>query len=241
MSGLLTLPAIVAVLIGLGAFVRYAANPLVERLAKSPELLVSFAIGWAAFLAALGDYLGFGKELGGLLAGMSLASTPFRDAMSTRLTSLRDFLLLFFFIELGARLDLGGLGADVPAAAVLSAFVLIGNPLIVLIIMGLMGYRKRTGFLAGLTVAQISEFSLIFMAMGVTLGHVTERAVGLVTMVGLVTITVSVYMIMYSHQLYGLLSPILSPFERDEPVREIETREPSTEQPHDAIVFGLGR
>jgi predicted Kef-type K+ transport protein len=58
------------------------------------------------------------------------------------------------------------------ASAVLSLFVLIGNPLIVLIIMGIMGYRKRTGFLAGLTVAQISEFSLIFMAMGITLGHV---------------------------------------------------------------------
>jgi predicted Kef-type K+ transport protein len=54
--------------------------------------------------------------------------------------------------------------------------VLIGNPLIVLIIMGVMGYRKRTGFLAGLTVAQISEFSLIFMAMGITLGHVDTAA-----------------------------------------------------------------
>ncbi|MCK7502598.1 MAG: hypothetical protein MZW92_81830 [Comamonadaceae bacterium] len=52
----------------------------------------------------------------------------------------------------------------------LSLFVLIGNPLIVMAIMGYMGYRKRTGFLAGLTVAQISEFSIVFVAMGITLG-----------------------------------------------------------------------
>ncbi|MEQ9042187.1 MAG: cation:proton antiporter, partial [Alphaproteobacteria bacterium] len=145
-------------------FIRFIADPLVERLSRAPELLVSFAIGWAALLAAVGHYLGFGKELGGLLAGVSLASTPFREAIAARLASLRDFLLLFFFIALGASLDLSVLGASVTPAIVLSLFVLIGNPLIVLAIMGALGYRKRTGFLAGLTVAQISEFSLIFMA-----------------------------------------------------------------------------
>jgi len=97
---------------------------------------------------------------------VSLASAPYRDAISTRLTGLRDFLLLFFFIDLGAHLDLGLLGASIGRAAILSLFVLIGNPLIVMAIMGVMGYRQRTGFLARLTVAQISEFSLIFMATG---------------------------------------------------------------------------
>lgn len=233
--------AAIGVLCGVALFIRNVANPLVERLARSPELLVSFAIGWAAFLAALGDYLGFGKELGGLLAGVSLASTPFREAMSTRLTSLRDFLLLFFFIALGAGLDLNLLGADVGPAILLSLFVLIGNPLIVLAIMGWMGYRKRTGFLAGLTVAQISEFSLIFMAMGLSLGHVTEQAVGLVTLVGLVTIAASVYMILYSHRLYSILAPALGIFERRHPARETEGQAQARQKEVDVIVFGLGR
>lgn len=221
-------------------FIRYIANPLVERLSRAPELLVSFAIGWAALLAAVGHYLGFGKELGGLLAGVSLASTPFREAIAARLASLRDFLLLFFFIALGASLDLSVLGASVVPAIVLSLFVLIGNPLIVLAIMGAMGYRKRTGFLAGLTVAQISEFSLIFMAMGVTIGHVNEEALGLVTLVGLVTIAASTYMITFSHQLYAVFEPVLGLFER----RNIDA-EPDAgtdaDRPHDVILFGLGR
>ncbi|MDM7457915.1 MAG: cation:proton antiporter, partial [Paracoccus sp. (in: a-proteobacteria)] len=153
-------------------FIRYVADPLLAQMARSPELMVIFAVGWAASLAALGDALGFGKELGGLLAGVSLASTQFRDAIGSRLASLRDFLLLFFFINLGAALQLSTLGDQVVPAIVLSLFVLIGNPLIVLAIMGYLGYRKRTGFLAGLTVAQISEFSLIFMAMGISIGHV---------------------------------------------------------------------
>ena len=146
-----------------------------------------------------------GKELGGLLAGVSLASTPFREAIAAAGSPpCANFLLLFFFIALGASLDLSVLGASVGPAIVLSLFVLIGNPLIVLAIMGAMGYRKRTGFLAGLTVAQISEFSLIFMAMGVTIGHVADEALGLVTLVGLVTIAASTYMITFSHQIYAV-------------------------------------
>ncbi len=237
---ILSYGAMLILLVGL--FIRYIATSLVSRIAHSPELLIIFAMGWAALLAALGDNFGFSKELGGLLAGVSLASTPFREAIVARLASLRDFLLLFFFIALGAKLDLSLLGAQIFPALVLSLFVLIGNPLIVLAIMGYMGYRKRTSFLAGLTVAQISEFSLIFMAMGVSLGHASAESLGLVTLVGLITIALSVYMITYSHTLYRWLSPFIGIFERDVPVHE-ETSDNSTveKKAYDVILFGLGR
>lgn len=231
-----------AMLLFIAVFIRYIAVPLTRRIAHSPELLVTFVIAWAALLAAIGDYLGFSKELGGLLAGISLASTPFREAIVARLSSLRDFLLLFFFIALGARLDLGLLGAQVGPALVFSLFVLIGNPLIVMVIMGLMGYRKRTGFLAGLTVGQISEFSLIFMAMGVTLGHIGSEALGLVTLIGLITIALSVYMITYSHALYRWLEPVLDLFERKTPYREEKLDgHVAIASKYDVILFGLGR
>jgi Kef-type K+ transport system membrane component KefB len=222
-------------------FVRYIANPLTERLARAPELLVIFAIAQAAIFAAIGDFVGLGKEVGGLLAGVSLASTAYRETIAARLAPLRDFLLLFFFLALGSTLNLSLLGTHVTGAIVFSLFVLIGNPLIVLAIMGAIGYRKRTGFLAGLTVAQISEFSLIFIAMGVSLGHVTQDALGLVTMVGLVTIAASTYMITYSHQLYALFEPLLGVFERRGTPREpSETSEQHGTGPQ-VIIFGLGR
>ncbi|MDX1572455.1 MAG: cation:proton antiporter family protein [Methylophaga sp.] len=225
-----------------GVFMRFIATPLVNHISHSPELLVIFAIGWATLLASLGEYFGFGKELGGLLAGISLASTPYREAIVARLSSLRDFLLLFFFIALGTELDLSLLGDQVGPALVFSLFVLIGNPLIVLAIMGYMGYRKRTGFLAGLTVAQISEFSLIFMAMGVSLGHVTNSALGLVTLVGLVTIALSVYMITYSHTLFRWCEPLLGIFERRHAFREHAVGQHlSPQNQYDVIIFGLGR
>ena len=221
-------------------FVRYIANPLTAKLAKAPELLVIYAIAQAALFAAIGDLVGLGMEVGGLLAGVALASTPFRESIAARLAPLRDFLLLFFFIALGATLDLSLLGAHITGAIIFSLFVLIGNPLIVLAIMGMMGYRKRTGFLAGLTVAQISEFSLIFIAMGISLGHVQQDILGLVTLVGIVTIAASTYMITYSHQLYALFEPFIGVFERAGAPREQSTEQHS-EDTYPVIIFGLGR
>lgn len=221
-------------------FVRYIANPLTGLLAKVPELLVIYAIAQAALFAAVGNMVGLGMEVGGLLAGVALASTPYRESIAARLAPLRDFLLLFFFIALGATLDLSLLGSHIYGAIIFSLFVLIGNPLIVLIIMGAMGYRKRTGFLAGLTVAQISEFSLIFIAMGISLGHVSQDILGLATLVGIITIAASTYMITYSHQLYTFFEPVLGIFERKNPAREQSSETVDKHHPQ-VVVLGLGR
>lgn len=231
-----------AAAVAMFVLMRWVLPAVVAAMARSQELLLVFAIAWGVALAALGEWAGFSKEAGAFLAGFSLASTPYREAMNARLTGIRDFLLLFFFIDLGAKLELSTLGAEVVPAIVLSLFVLIGNPLIVMAIMGFMGYRKRTGFLAGLTVAQISEFSIVFVAMGITLGHIGVQALGLTTLVGLVTITVSTYMILYAQPLYERLAPWLGVFERANPFREVasESKDASTRSAQ-AIVFGLGR
>jgi Kef-type K+ transport system membrane component KefB len=231
----------VALVLVVYLFARYAADPLTERLARVPELLVIFAIALTALFAAAADAFGLGKEVGGLLAGVALASTPYRESIGARLAPLRDFLLLFFFIALGAKLDLSLLGAHVAIAAVFSVFVLVGKPVIMLVIMGAMGYRKRTSFLAGITVAQISEFSLILVGMAVTLGHVAPDALGLVTLVGLITIAASTYLITYSHHLYAWCEPLLGPFERKGTPREPNEAAQRDRLPYEVVIFGLGR
>jgi Kef-type K+ transport system membrane component KefB len=221
---------------------RYVLPRIVDTLARSQELLMIFAIAWGTALAAAGEFAGFSKEAGAFIAGFSLASTAYREAISARLTSIRDFLLLFFFIDLGAKLDFSTLGDEITSSIVLSLFVLIGNPLIVMAIMGYMGYRKRTGFLAGLTVAQISEFSIIFVAMGITLGHIGPNALGLTTLVGLITIALSSYMILYSHRLYVWLAPWIGMFERKNPFRELAVEHTHVDSVRpDVAIFGLGR
>jgi hypothetical protein len=104
----------------------------------------------------------------------------------------------------------------------------------------MMGYRKRTSFLAGLTVAQISEFSLILGALGVTVGHLRPDAMGLITTVGLITIALSTYMIIYSARLYEWLAPWLSLFERRTPFREAAA-DTGAPPKADVVVLGPGR
>ena len=224
-----------------GLMIRFVLPKLLIHVAGSSELLVLFAIAVAIGFAAFSDWIGFSKEVGAFLGGIALATTAYREAIGARLTSVRDFLLLFFFISLGAQLNLDTIGAQVPMAILLSGFVLIGNPLIVLTIMGTMGFRRRTGFLSGLAVAQISEFSLILAALGLAVGHINEETVGLITLVALITIASSTYLILYSHPLFERLAPLLKVFERKHPFQEERLESNVVTAAPDVIVFGLGR
>lgn len=230
----------VGLLIGV-ALVMRVMPWLLRRVARSQELLVLFGVSYAVSLAALSEWLGFSSEVGAFLAGVSLASTEYRDALGARLVSLRDFLLLFFFLDLGAKLEFTHAGQQIAEAVVFSLFVLIGNPLIVIVIMALMRYPVKVGFLAGLTVAQISEFSLILAALGLSLGHITNATVSLITVVGLMTIGGSTYLILYSHQIYRRIGRFLTVFDRtgDRVAESAATAEDS--ESADVVLYGLGR
>lgn len=189
---------------------------LLLKFAKSPELLFLGSIAWCLGLAAFTSTrtIGFGIEIGGFLAGLTMANAWEHLQISSRIRPIRDFFVTFFFIWLGANLNFSNLGGLWVQVAILSVFVLIGNPLIVMVIMGLMGYKKRTSFLAGLTVAQISEFSLILIAVALKSGHVQPSVLTLVTMVGIITMTLSTYLITYGDKLYNRLSKYLNVFEK---------------------------
>ncbi|QDQ89351.1 sodium:proton exchanger [Rhodococcus sp. WB9] len=228
----------VGLLAAVAVLMRYVLPWLLHHIARSQELLVLFGVAYAVSIAAVSDALGFSSEVGAFLAGVSLASTPYRDALGARLVSLRDFLLLFFFLDLGSRLEFTHAADQIPEAVIFSLFVLIGNPLIVVLIMAAMRYPVRVGFLAGLTVAQISEFSLILAALGLSLGHITNATVSLITVVGLATIGGSTYLILYSHQIYARLQRWLRVFEwTGSRASEVTQAESDVY----AILYGLGR
>ena len=134
--GLVVARRALALVAAMVVIIRWVLPRLLHLVASSQELLIVSAVAWAVSVAAFSDWLGFSVEVGAFLAGFAVASTPYRETIAASLTGLRDFLLLFFFIELGAQLDFSAIGSQVPAALVLSVFVLIGNPVIVLVIMG---------------------------------------------------------------------------------------------------------
>ncbi|CAN5748222.1 cation:proton antiporter [soil metagenome] len=227
--------AFVAV-IGLAA--RYLIPRLLDAFARTPELLVVSAVAWALALAAAGDLLGFNEEVGAFMAGVALASSPYREALGTRLTTLRDFLLIFFFVELGLGLDFGEAVPQLGPALLFAGFVLLAKPLLIMSTMGLLGYARRTSFFSGVSLAQISEFSLIFAALGVELGHIGQGTLGMLTAVAVITIAISSYLIIGARPLFNRLSGLLTVFERTNPKSTELDDEAACPR---AIVFGLGR
>jgi Kef-type K+ transport system membrane component KefB len=195
--------------------VRIVLLPRMNKLiANSQEFLFLFAIGWGLGIATLFSWAGFSLEIGALSAGVALASLPYAQEIASRLKPLRDFFIVLFFVSLGSHLILQNVIAIMPKALILSAIVLVCNPIIVMTVMGLSGYTKKTSFKAGIAGAQISEFSFILLLLANKQGQISTEVLSLITLVALITIAVSTYIIIYADPLYNLFERYLSMFER---------------------------
>jgi Kef-type K+ transport system membrane component KefB/voltage-gated potassium channel Kch len=194
---------------GLLAASLLAARFLLPRVlgwaARTPRVLFFWALAYCFAVVLAARALSLSLEIGAFVAGLSIAQLEVAADLRRRMHPLMSFFIAVFFVSLGARMELGAAGAYWKEAAVLSLFVLIGNPVIFLWIIARYGYSERTSFLTSVTVAQISEFSFIFAAMGVTMNLVGPEILSIVAVVGLVTIALSAYMILYNHELYARL------------------------------------
>ncbi len=187
---------------------------VLDRVARSHELLFVMSLAWVFLVATFAKMIGFSVEIAGFLAGLSLANSAEHFQISARVRPLRDFFILIFFVALGSSITFSNVGESMVSVFILSLFVLIGNPLIVLIAMGLMGYRKRTSFMTGMAIAQISEFSLVLVALGAKIGHLDNGVVSLIAAVGLTTFVLSSYLLQHSELLFRFFAKALSLFEK---------------------------
>lgn len=210
---------------------------LTSFIAKSQEFLFIASLAWGMVIASLYYKLGLSIEIGALVAGITLSTTPYSYEISSRLKPLRDFFIILFFILLGYQMVLDNWQTLITPTAIFSIFILIGNPLIVFILLNLLGYTKKTGFLAGLTVAQISEFSLILIKLGYDIGHVSKEIVSMVTLVGIITIAGSTYLIIYSDIIFKKLNKFLAVFE----FRKVGKIGNRNEKDYEAVIFGYMR
>lgn len=222
--------ALIAGLILFRNLILYKFNNMI---AKNQELLFLFAIGWGLGLATLFKETGFSLEVGALLAGVMLAPLPYAQEAASRLKPLRDFFIVLFFVSVGSHLHPESVMPILPEALFFSALVLFGNPIMVMVIAGLSGYTKKTSFKTAMTGGQISEFSLILILLAFKLGQVDESVVTLVTVIGLLTIAISTYLITYSDNLYLLFEDSLRLFERKKVRVENEKI-----RKYDMILFG---
>jgi len=219
---------------------RWALPPVFSFIAQRPEALFIVALSWCFALVLGAEALGISVEIGAFLAGISLAQLPYHGELRRRVHPLMNFFIAVFFVSLGAQMEFAAAAAQWLPAVVLSLFVLVGNPLIFLIIITRMGYRRRTAFLTSVTVAQISEFSFVLAALGLSTGVIGEEILSLIAVVGLTTIGVSAYMIIYNHELFRLLdrTPLLKLFRPPGDSGDEEEEEVTPRSDH-VIIVGM--
>lgn len=213
----------------------FVLRKALDYLARNQEALFLFGIAWALILASLFDYLGFSLEIGALIAGTMLASSKYNLELGSKLKPLRDFFVVLFFIFLGSQLIGPINSAMLKSALIFSAFVIIGKPLIVMLILRLFEYKKRVNFFTGISLAQVSEFSLILMLLGYNLGHISQETMSFIVLVSIITIGISSYGLYYTHFIFNKLTRALSIFEGRKLEREKENK------PYEIILFGYHR
>ncbi|MBT4376857.1 sodium:proton exchanger [archaeon] len=215
----------------------YLVLPKITRnVAKSQELLFLFSICWCFIVAALFTFVGFSMEIGALVAGVILSVSPYATEISSKIRPLRDFFIIVFFVILGLKMQISNVQSVIVNALIFSGIALIFKPLILMIFMKFFGYTKRTNFLTGITLGQISEFSLIVLGLGVAVGHIAPEILNTMVLTLIITILLSTYLVIYSNKLYSVLAKGLVIFEK----KKIR-KDRKIEKKYDAILFGYNR
>jgi Kef-type K+ transport system membrane component KefB len=204
--------------LGLLALLVFCAKVVLPRItryvAKSQELLFLFAIAWGFGIANLFHAAGFSIEVGALFAGVSMAQLTYTQEIGARLKPLRDFFVVLFFISLGTSLEMNNLISALLPALVFSIVVIVIKPLVVMTSLAFMGYTKRTVFKTGINLSQISEFSIVLVVLAHSTGLVGDTISAIITVVAIISIATSTYMMQYDNWLYAKLERHLHLFER---------------------------
>ena len=175
--------------------------------AKSPELLMVVSIFFAIIFAAMCDDFGFSKEVGAFIAGMMFAPhKEFRGMISSRLSSIRDITLIFFFVNFGLMVKFDHFEHLLPKIIILVAFAIIIKPLIAYVLMNYMKYKKTTAIKTGLILSQISEFSLIIVAIGIYKNLIDDEIMTIIGVTLILSIFISSFLINYSDKLTAVLT-----------------------------------
>lgn len=198
-------------ILGLGSII---LRLLFHYFAKSQELLFIGGVSWLFLSAILANSLGYSIAIGAFLAGLSMTTLPYHIEIIGKVRSLRDFFAVIFFVSLGMVITFNGTGGIIWPVIIFSLFVLIGNPIISTIIMVLSGFKVKTAFLTGLSIAQISEFSLILVTLGFTQGVIPQSILTIIALIAIITFTVNSYFITYGSQIYSFFAPVLKPLDK---------------------------
>jgi Kef-type K+ transport system membrane component KefB len=214
---------------------RYVLPRLFALIAKVPELLLVTALAWCFLVSGAASALGLSREMGALIAGVGMSTFPYNLDVIAKVVNIRDFFVTLFFVALGMQIPMPTT-ATLSVAIGASLFLVATRFLSVFPILFASGLGLRASLLPAINLAQLSEFSLVILALGLSLGHIAPATVAVMTLVFSITSVASTYMIASNHELQAFLGRALGRLGLRNPKEDA----PADETSSDAAVVLLG-
>jgi len=178
---------------------------LFRSVAKTPELVLVGSLAWCFIVAGGASAAGLSREMGALVAGISISTFPYNMDVVAKVVSVRDFFVTLFFVALGMQIPMPTWEV-VGVALLAAAFLTLSRFVVVFPILHAFELGHRASLLPSVNLAQMSEFSLVIATIGVTYHHIGQETVSVLIFVFVFTAVASTYMIGYSHPLQELLA-----------------------------------
>jgi Kef-type K+ transport system membrane component KefB len=190
--------------------------------ARSPELVVTLALGWCFGVGLFGANLGaiahgaglslqisVSMEMGALIAGATIATSPYAYEVVSRVVHLRDFFVTLFFVGLGMSIPVPESAGVVALAAIAAAVAILLRYLVFLPLLYSTGLDRRNSVSVSTKLAQVSEFCLVIAYLGTQLGHISGAHVSIVIFAFVITALITPLLFATSDRLYKRLRPLL--------------------------------
>lgn len=218
----------------------YILGVLFKAISQSVELLFLTALAWCFIFISIALFLGFSVVIGAFLAGVALASSPYHFQIQGKVKPIRDFFVTLFFVYLGTKVNFAHISQTYSLILIFTFYAVLAKPIIFMLLLGTMGFRKHTMFHASINMSQISEFSLIILLVGLNQKIVSQEALTIIASSGVLSIIISSLFISYSNQIYKISSKWIGFFERKD-IYHFEKAEVPKELADHIVVIGAHR
>ncbi|WP_141732693.1 cation:proton antiporter [Oligoflexus tunisiensis] len=219
---------------------RFVLPWVFKRIGKQPELVLVAAMAWCFGVSGLAGFMQLSREMGALVAGISIAAFPYHTDIAAKITSLRDFFITLFFVALGMQIPSPTLQV-ITLAGWLTLFVIASRLLTVSPVLLFLGYGSRGSLVPAINLGQMSEFSLVLATLGVSFGHVPKDFLSACILALVASFLLSSVLMPKVHAIHGFLGPWLARLRiRDSQPRDDHAGDPEHKVPR-IVLLGFYR
>ncbi len=171
----------------------------------SEEIMLVTAIALCLGMVVLATQVGFSPALGAFIMGSILAETTQAEKIEHLVKSVKDLFGAIFFVSVGMLIDPNMLQLYLGPVLLLTVITLVGKTLSTTLGAVIAGQPLKTSVQAGMSLAQIGEFSFIIATLGLTLKVTSDFLYPIAVAVSAVTTFTTPYLIKMAEPFYGWL------------------------------------